>query len=382
MGARRRKLVVPVTALVASVAVVACVALVASVLLERPGRSVGPPTAAASTAGRARPVGDLRRSAWVPYWDDGTATRSFEAAPLAFSSLHAFWFEVKGASSIHRQAKGDELLRAAGRAGVPVVATVVNPMGPDELGVLLADPAARRAHVEALCDLARDPSFSGIDLDYEHFAVDVPDDRVRPLASGFTGLVGEVAQCVHGAGKRVEVTVMARTDDAVRADYRPKLAVGVYDYAGLGAVVDVVRPMAYDQHYPGGPSGSVDPVDWVDLVASYAVAHVPADRVELGIPLYGEDWDESTHHASSVAASAAPERARNHAAAITTDPSSGSSTFSYRAGSVEHRVWFDDSAATRARVDIAARHGLSGVAFWALGNEQADLWSSLPPAPR
>jgi len=382
MGARPRTLVVPVAVLVASAMVVACVVLATAVLHERPRRSVAAPVAGGPTGAHPRPVGELRRSAWVPYWDDGTAARSFAGAPGAFSSLHLFWFEVQDASTIRRQVKGDELVRTAARAGVPVIATVANPMAQDRFGALLADPKARHDHVAALCALANDPVLSGIDLDYEHFAVDVPDDRTSALAAGFTGFVGEVAQCVHGLGKRVEVTVMARTDDAARADYRPKLAVGVYDYAALGAIADVVRPMAYDQHYPGGPSGSVDPLDWVDRVASYAVARVPAGRLELGIPLYGEDWDESTHRASSVAASAAPVRASNHAAAVTIDPSSGSSTFSYRVGSVEHRVWFDDSAATRARVDVAARYGLAGVTFWALGNEQADLWSALPPAPR
>ena len=63
-----------------------------------------------------------------------------------------------------------------------------------------------------------------------------------------------------------------------------------YDYAAIAAIVDRVFVMAYDQHWETGPPGPVASLSWCNSVAAYAVSAVPADRLVMGIPLYGRAW--------------------------------------------------------------------------------------------
>jgi spore germination protein YaaH len=41
---------------------------------------------------------------------------------------------------------------------------------------------------------------------------------------------------------------------------------------------------------------------------------------------------------------------------------------------VQHEVWIENAASVRARLDLAARYDIGGVAFWRLGQEDPAAW--------
>lgn len=325
------------------------------------------------TAVKKAATSGMRVTAWLPYWDGGAGTTALRDNASTLDSVHLFWYEARSATDIALQAKKTSTINKITQdAHMRVVATVTESLQTAPFRALLFDEGQRAAHVTALCSLAVDNHYDGIDLDYEKFSVGAVAADVADIAPAYSRFVGELAACLHGHHKSIEVTVMARyTDDPLSVDQ--SLASGMYDYRALGRVADVVRLMAYDFHYPGSGPGAVAPLPWVDDVLSYATQRIDKRKVDLGIPLYGYDWANGGH-GKAVIASKAPELAASHGATIQMDPISRSKYFDYVVDGVDHIVWFDDTEASELRISLAMKHGIGGVAFWALGDEPATFW--------
>jgi len=137
-----------------------------------------------------------------------------------------------------------------------------------------------------------------------------------------------------------------------------------------------VRPMAYDHATPLTDPGSTDPVTWVKAVGEYARKFIPANKVVLGLALYGYDWGPSG--AKPITARQAVALARTQNVELQYNDDLKSRYFSYKAtDGTAHQVWFDTSADTKQRVNIAKELGLAGVSYWSLGNEDRDFTNYL-----
>src|SRR5439155_310781 len=67
---------------------------------------------------------------------------------------------------------------------------------------------------------------------------------------------------------------------------------GAYDYAAIASAADLYLVMSYGFRTSGSDApGSTAPLSWVDATLAFAVGQLPADRVLLGIPFYGYDWN-------------------------------------------------------------------------------------------
>ena len=134
--------------------------------------------------------------------------------------------------------------------------------------------------------------------------------------------------------------------------------------------------MAYDDHSPGGPAGPIAPLPWVRAVIAFARVQADPRRYELGVPAYGYEWYGRTSATAVFARQAAALAARFHGHQRW-DPTVGEETFSFREQGHRHTVWYENATADLERARLAAAAGFSGVAVWAAGYEQPQLWQGL-----
>ncbi|MDQ6673569.1 MAG: glycosyl hydrolase family 18 protein [Chloroflexota bacterium] len=271
---------------------------------------------------------------------------------------------------------------------------------------LLSDEQVTQHTIEQIVAYTVAEDYAGLDLDLE--GVDAAD---RDALSTF---VARAAVALHERGKLLTLAVPAKDRDVTIG------WAGAYDYAALGADTDLVTIMAYDFRGPFSGPGSVAPIDWVDRVLRFAARQIPPDKLLLGLASYGYDWNLTSGGTRSLGYASALELAQRYAVDIGFDRMTQSATFNYTdvAGdrtdlrppveplahdvtshiptacavaapprstptptpTIEantpqlHEVWLEDSASASARLDLAALHGVRGVASWRLGLEDERAW--------
>jgi len=345
---------------------------------------------------RAKPAPEpsrrLRVGCWIPFWHKAAGARRVRNHIRLFDEISPFAYLVHPDGRLRdmtRDRPGDwrRLFAAARPQGVEIIPTVVWQDG-NAIHALLNHRFRRRAHVKALVKLVTRRRFAGIDINYEGKRV---EDRDR-----FTRFLGELGDALHAQGAKLVCTVETRSTDQPPANHSPAASMAwANDYEALGRVCDRVRLMAYDQwfathgssHWTGTtrePHAPGSGVRWVEQVVRRALRHIPAHKLELGVPTYGwlfelkgkpTQWSYRRHSALSYVRT---QRLITRFKAKTQRAAGGELKILYsRRG--ERRVgYLADAASVRAKFRLARRLGLRGVVLFKVeGEEDPALWEVL-----
>ncbi|MBW3548417.1 MAG: fibronectin type III domain-containing protein [Actinobacteria bacterium] len=317
---------------------------------------MGPTAAQAAT--------EKKISAWLPYWDQARAYQSFVDNAHLYDEVSPFWYEMTSATSILRYPNAEDLDVISGikSRGVRLIPTINNDFDAGRVSTMLSSSVTRTAHVTALVNLVTLNGYDGIDVDYESLAA---TDRDR-----YTAFISELSVALHALGKTLTVAVHPKTSEP--GNWSGPQA---QDYAALGRAVDKLRVMAYDYHWATSGAGPVAPLSWVDDVARFAASQVAPEKVQLGMPLYGYDWVDST--GEGVTYEIAASRMQTHGATRQWSQTDAAPWFSYTAGGKTHTVWYEDAQSIAAKLPIVDRHGLGGAVFWRLGGEDPNVWAQV-----
>ena len=127
---------------------------------------------------------------------------------------------------------------------------------------------------------------------------------------------------------------------------------------------------------------SVAPIGPVRRVLEYALTHIPANKIFLGIPSYGYDWTlpfvRGESRADSISNPEAIELARRYGREILFDNETMTPHFNYTDGNgKEHEVWFEDARSMKAKYDLVREFSLKGMGYWNLMRPFKQNWSLL-----
>ena len=260
---------------------------------------------------------------------------------------------------------------------------------------IIADPSTRAEHVDTIVNFADEIDADGIDLDYEQFAFSDGRDTWADTQPNWVAFVEELAAELHDDGRTLTVSIPPQYDVATTGDR----GFWVYDHGAISEHVDAIRIMAYD--FSVAEPGPIAPLAWVqDAIdgTSLAVPEEFHDRLVLGVPAYGTNWivsvagecPESADGRTNVTARSALELAARRQGVPEFDTVTGEWFFTYSltfddgvTSCVQsRRVHWVDSEGAASRVEIARRAGWGGVALWALGYEDQEVWDAVVTASR
>ena len=230
---------------------------------------------------------------------------------------------------------------------------------------VISDPGVRQKAIAKIVQVVKSNGFQGANIDFENM---YPGDR-----AAYTAFITELATKMHAEGAKVYISVTAKTTDSPKSNW-----VGTFDYAALGKVVDRMQLMTYDENGSWGEPGPVASAPWVEKVLKYATSQVPAEKLLIGLPAYGYDWNLNDKKANKAVAWKATKLLTKKGAAPKWDDKSKSPHLTYQAedGS-QHVVWYENPDSIRAKVQLAMKYKLAGVSVWRMGLEDESFWQAV-----
>lgn len=234
---------------------------------------------------------------------------------------------------------------------------------------VLGSQTARTALEQNLVNVAVANNYTGIDLDFEN----IPDTSAgRAMYSQF---VTELSKKLHAANKQLSVTVPAETG----ADSEPWD--NGYDYASIGQAADWVPIMAYDFSWSGSAPGPVAPYYWDESVIKYAASAIPANKIILGLPTYGYDWDTTAGSpAKALSLTAVDALIQKNNITPLWDSTDAVPYFTYTdANGDAHTVYYENEASITQKLGLVNTYQLAGIAFWRSGLEDQSFWDAVTP---
>lgn len=228
--------------------------------------------------------------------------------------------------------------------------------------------------------LMTEGEFTDLNIDIESFRE--ASESAREMA---TALIGGIAQ-----GMRDRNLGTVTVELAPRALIKPLLL----DPARIAPIADTVVLMTYDYHYAGSfVSGPVAPIDGggiryefdVRQAVTEAVKVIPKEKLILGIPFYGYEWDTITDTPGDPTIPGTGKTASSRRVselltncpecAGTWDPVSRSpyAILQSENGEYFRQLYYENEESVRQKIDIARKLELKGIAIWAFGYEDGNV---------
>ena len=256
-------------------------------------------------------------------------------------------------------------LEAARQVRLPVMALLGNNNFSRQVAsVLLRNRGLQKRVIRKLASIARQENLVGIQLDFENID---PDD-----INLYTHFVHDAAKEFHHDGRLLSVAVVPRFLDSAPGQWA-----AAYDYSGLARSADFLTLMAYDNSGRLGPPGPIAGYDWVKNALEYASRRVPADKLLLGIALYGREWTDDGHNLQARTIPYPETQALLERLSLKPqwDEKLRSPWFRYRASGTVRSVWYENTRSIQSKLQLLERYHLRGFAAWRLGVEDPRIWS-------
>ncbi|MCY8315928.1 glycosyl hydrolase family 18 protein [Bacillus vallismortis] len=107
--------------------------------------------------------------------------------------------------------------------------------------------------------------------------------------------------------------------------------------------------------------------------------NIKANKVIMGIPAYGYDWDKEDESGSAMREwNELKTLINKQKAKPIFNKTSGSMMFSYvDKKKHKHVVWYENEKTVQTKSHLAKRYKIAGVSVYALGNESESFWKAI-----
>ncbi|WP_248925536.1 glycosyl hydrolase family 18 protein [Paenibacillus hamazuiensis] len=277
------------------------------------------------------------------------------------------YFELADSSGTLTDKSNKDTVAWLKSQGIAVHPLVSNQFDSALTSQFLANKDAQNKFIQALVKRASELGVNGLNIDFENLS---GKDR-----SAFTAFIKSLTDAAHGQGLVVSI-------DLPRGSVKWN-AQTAFDHEKLAEIVDYIVTMTYDQHYSGSKEpGSVAGLQWVEEgVQEFLSYGIPRDKLIMGIPFYVRVWkiDASGNLDSNraVLLKDIPNLISSKKATLTWDSRFNQYRVEYSEDGYKFVFWQENEDTVNARLDIAKKYDLAGVAAWRLGYDPAELWKTM-----
>lgn len=278
------------------------------------------------------------------------------------------WFELLNGKGDIRSKADASYSEWARSKGIQVWGLFSNGFEPERTHEALASYETRLAMIEQLIAYAKSFKLQGINIDFENVYTKDKDNLVQ--------FVREMTPLLHEHDLVVSIDVTPKSSSEMWSLF--------LDRARLGEAVDYMMVMSYDEHWASSPeSGSVSSLPWAENTIARILDEdgVPSSKLILGIPFYARLWTEEPDgkggtkvSSKSLGMSAVQKLIKDKKLTSQFSEETGQYYAEYKDGDKFMRIWIEDATSIKARVVIANKYDLAGVATWRRGFETADIW--------
>ncbi len=220
---------------------------------------------------------------------------------------------------------------------------------------IFLNEAAQDRLIGEILAMMRMKGYRGLDIDFEYI---LPSE-----AAYYAAFIRKAKIRLNDEGYPVIAALAPKNSRDQKG-----IAYEGHDYALIGAAANEVFVMTYEWGYTYGPPLAVAPINAVRRVLDFAVSEIPAEKIFMGIPNYGYDWElpykKGETRARSIGNEEAIAIARRFGAEIMYDESAESPYFFYYDNGIQHEVWFEDARSYLAKLRLIAEYGFAGAGFW------------------
>jgi len=312
----------------------------------------------------------------IPYWDQQKAFASFQEHVEQFNYINLFWYYAGKDGSVikYQYAKEDKkIISFAHDHGVKVSAVITNlpeytgaTWDSERIENILSDSDRRTEHIQHIIDKLNDLDFDGIIIDYESVHV-----RAR---NNFTLFIQELSEKLRKHNKITTVVLHPKSDD------RDKRGNGGFqDWKALTASADQIQIMGYGEHGDTNNAGAIASIPWLKRIVSYSDSlHLSKEKIFLGIPTYGYDWNDTQDtNPSDLTFIQTQDLIRKYSPQLSYDENESAPYFHYKEKNDDHTVWYENAKSIDEKVQLAKSSGFGGITFWRLGEEDPAMWDML-----
>lgn len=278
------------------------------------------------------------------------------------------WFILDNASGKLKDSSSKEAVDLLRSRGLEIHPLVGNQFDSALTSQFLANTGAQSSFIQALVNKASSLGVDGLNIDFESLS---GKDR-----NAFTAFIKSLTDAAHEKNLKISV-------DLPRGSTKWN-HLSAFDHEKLGGIADYIITMAYDQHYSGSDKpGSVAGLQWVEEgIQEFLSYGIPRDKLVLGIPFYVREWSLDAKGTllgnKALYTRDLTELMAKRNAVKTWDPAFLQYKVQYTGDDGNNRIfWLEDNASVQARLELAKKYQLSGVAAWRLGQEDPGFWGTV-----
>lgn len=304
-------------------------------------------------------------------WNGSSAKSTIDSQTANIMALDVdspSWFTLENASGKLKDSSSKDTVELLRSRGFEIHPLVSNQFDSTLTTQFLADKNAQSRFISALVAKCAQLRVDGINVDFESLNA---KDR-----AAFTGFITDLTAAAHQQGLKISVDLPR---GSVKWNH-----LTAFDHEKLGSIVDYVITMTYDQHYSGSTvPGSVAGLSWVEEgIQEFLSYGIPRDKLIMGIPFYVREW---TLDANGALLGNKALYSRDLAALMASKPTVSTWDKTFNQYKVEYvgddgnkRVfWLENKETVQARLELAKKYDLVGVAAWRLGQEDPAFWETI-----